>query len=77
MSPNGPLQAQTLMPSVQSACYAHEGTLNKFLVDDKGLLFLLVFGLPPLVHPDPTRAVLASAEFVQIFERLELMAVLG
>ena len=79
-SPNGPLplQAQTLMPSVQSACYAHEGTLNKFLVDDKGLLFLLVFGLPPLVHPDdPTRAVLASAEFVQIFKRLELMGRFG
>ena len=29
-------------------------------------LFLLVFGLPPLVHPDdPARAVLASMELVQ------------
>ena len=78
MSPNGPLQAQTLLSNVQSACYAHEGTLNKFFVDGKGLLFLLVFGLPPLVHPDdPTRAVLASAEFVQIFRRLALVGRFG
>mmetsp|Transcript_9152 Transcript_9152/g.25564 ORF Transcript_9152/g.25564 Transcript_9152/m.25564 type:complete len:1056 (-) Transcript_9152:265-3432(-) len=78
MSANGPLQAQTLMSNVQSACYAHEGTLNKFLIDDKGMLFLLVFGLPPLVHPDdPTRAVLASAEFVQIFKKLALVGRFG
>ena len=77
---------------MQKICYAHEGTLNKFLIDDKGMLepqllsgqghqlqnglltrlvgfarlFLLVFGLPPLVHPDdPSRAVLASMELVQ------------
>ena len=64
MSPNGPLQALTLMSNVLYAYCAHVGTLTKFLVDGKGLLFLLVFGLPPLVHPDgPMRAVLASAEF--------------
>ena len=30
------------MSSVQECCYQHEGTLNKFLIDDKGMLFLLV-----------------------------------
>ncbi|CAE7242806.1 ADCY10, partial [Symbiodinium necroappetens] len=37
MSSNGPSQAQELMSSVQKVCYAHEGTLNKFLIDDKGM----------------------------------------
>eukprot|EP00440_Ansanella_granifera_P071923 gb/GFBE01078051.1/.p1 GENE.gb/GFBE01078051.1/~~gb/GFBE01078051.1/.p1 ORF type:complete len:1043 (+),score=304.23 gb/GFBE01078051.1/:1-3129(+) len=78
MSENGPKQAQELMSSVQKVCYAHEGTLNKFLIDDKGMLFLLVFGLPPLVHPDdPTRAVLSAMELVQVFKRLDLIGRFG
>eukprot|EP00933_Yihiella_yeosuensis_P068486 TRINITY_DN7416_c0_g2_i2.p1 TRINITY_DN7416_c0_g2~~TRINITY_DN7416_c0_g2_i2.p1 ORF type:complete len:1045 (-),score=200.64 TRINITY_DN7416_c0_g2_i2:283-3417(-) len=78
MSEGGPKQAQELMSSVQRVCYAHEGTLNKFLIDDKGMLFLLVFGLPPLVHPDdPTRAVLATMELVQVFHRLKLVGRFG
>ena len=40
------------MAGLQTKCYSHEGSLNKFVVDDKGLLLLLVFGLPPLVHTD-------------------------
>jgi len=74
----GALVAQELMASVQRICYAMEGTLNKFVIDDKGMLFLLVFGLPPLVHPDdPTRAVLACLEFVQVFKKLELVGRFG
>lgn len=65
--------AQKLMTGVQQCCYGHEGTLNKFLVDDKGLLFLLVFGLPPMVHmDDSTRAVLACFDMVQLFRKLGL-----
>jgi len=78
MSENGPRTAQELMSSIQRVCYAHEGTLNKFLIDDKGMLFLVVFGLPPLVHPDdPSRAVLASFEFAQVFKRLALVGRFG
>ena len=33
------------MSSVQECCYQHEGTLNKFLIDDKGMLFLLAWSL--------------------------------
>jgi len=78
MSDDGPKQAQELMSSVQRVCYSHEGTLNKFLIDDKGMLFLLVFGLPPLVHPDdPARAVLASMELVKVFKRLNLVGRFG
>mmetsp|Transcript_11517 Transcript_11517/g.26706 ORF Transcript_11517/g.26706 Transcript_11517/m.26706 type:complete len:1237 (-) Transcript_11517:56-3766(-) len=69
MSPDGPPRLQELVSAVQKTCYAHEGTLNKFLIDDKGMLFLLVYGLPPLVHPDdPTRAVLTALELVEVMK---------
>ena len=78
MSEQGPMIAQELMSSVQECCYQHEGTLNKFLIDDKGMLFLLVFGLPPLVHTDdPTRAVLACFDMVKVFKRLKLCGKFG
>lgn len=78
MSEQGPMIAQELMSSVQQCCYAHEGTLNKFLIDDKGMLFLLVFGLPPLVHTDdPTRAVLACFDMVKVFKKLQLCGKFG
>jgi class 3 adenylate cyclase len=70
--------AQDLMSGVQRCCYAHEGTLNKYLVDDKGMLFLLVYGLPPMVHTDdPSRAVLACLDIVEVFRRLGLVGRCG
>jgi hypothetical protein len=45
------------MELVQACCYVNEGVVNKLLVDDKGLLVLVVFGLPPMAHmDDPARA---------------------
>jgi len=70
--------AHELMSGVQRCCYAHEGTLNKYLVDDKGMLFLLVYGLPPMVHTDdPSRAVLACLDIVEVFRRLGLVGRCG
>ena len=47
--------------------------MNKYLVDDKGMLFLLVFGLPPMVHTDdPARAVLSCFDMVAVFKKLGL-----
>lgn len=70
--------AQNLMSSVQRMCYSHEGTLNKFVIDDKGMLFLLVYGLPPLVHTDDsTRAVLACFDMVKVFRDLNLIGRFG
>jgi len=65
----GPERAHELTKQVQDVCYAHEGTLNKFFVTDKELIILLVFGLPPLVHPDdPTRAVLTALRLSDVFK---------
>mmetsp|Transcript_34163 Transcript_34163/g.72689 ORF Transcript_34163/g.72689 Transcript_34163/m.72689 type:complete len:1111 (+) Transcript_34163:318-3650(+) len=78
MSNDGAKKAQELMVNVQKKCYQHEGTLNKFMIDDKGMLFLLVFGLPPLVHTDdPTRAVLSCFDMVKVFKQLGLAGQFG
>jgi len=50
-----------LVPCLQRAIGAHEGDMNKVLVDDKGLLCLAVFGLPPLAHVDDARRATAAA----------------
>ena len=72
-TPQGALVAQDLMSSVQRACYENEGQVNKFLVDDKGLLFLCVFGTPPMVHTDdPLRAIQACFDIIHSFRRLGL-----
>lgn len=74
----GAVVAQDLMAAIQTACYGHEGTVNKFVIDDKGMLFLLVFGLPPLVHTDdPTRAVLSCLDMVHIFKGMGLVGRFG
>jgi len=59
------VRTQLLLRLLQRSVYALEGSVNKFLVDDKGMLLLVVFGLPPLNHfmDDPLRAVIAAARF--------------
>ena len=77
-TPTGSLIAQDLMCSVQSACYEQEGQVNKFLVDDKGLLFLCVFGTPPMVHTDdPLRAIRACFAIIGGMKRLGLTGHFG
>jgi class 3 adenylate cyclase len=74
----GATTAQDLMSSVQQACFQQEGQVNKFLVDDKGLLFLCVFGTPPLVHTDdPLRAINACFSIIHSLKRLGLVGHFG
>jgi class 3 adenylate cyclase len=51
-----------LMELVQSCCYVNEGAVNKLLVDDKGLLVLCVFGLPPMAHMDDAARAVSTGE---------------
>lgn len=47
--------------AVQESVYEYEGSINKFLMDDKGSTLVAVYGLPPVGHADdPTRGVLAA-----------------
>lgn len=65
-------EIQGIISSVQNAVYEYEGSLNKFLVDDKGALIVLVFGLPPVAHEnDPARAVLSCLRIRQLLARLQ------
>jgi len=62
----GSLVAQQLLDRMQSCIYEYEGSVNKYLVDDKGLLLLAAFGMPPLTHSDdPSRAVAAALDIVR------------
>jgi len=48
---------------LQTIIYRYQGSLNKFLVDDKGSTVMAVFGLPPVAHRnDPERAVMAALD---------------
>ncbi|EGD79547.1 hypothetical protein PTSG_10115 [Salpingoeca rosetta] len=55
--------SQTLMLEIQRNVYTWEGSINKLMVDDKGLLVLCAMGLPPMPHfDDPVRAVEAAVD---------------
>ncbi|EAR83243.2 PH domain protein (macronuclear) [Tetrahymena thermophila SB210] len=52
---------QKVIQIIQKCVYMYEGSLNKFLMDDKGSTLIVVFGLPPITHQDDAvRAVLCS-----------------
>eukprot|EP00730_Choanoeca_flexa_P001021 TRINITY_DN10444_c0_g1_i1.p1 TRINITY_DN10444_c0_g1~~TRINITY_DN10444_c0_g1_i1.p1 ORF type:complete len:1056 (+),score=243.50 TRINITY_DN10444_c0_g1_i1:148-3168(+) len=54
-------RAHAMMLEVQRSMYNSEGSINKLLVDDKGLLVLCAMGLPPMKHSDdPSRALAAA-----------------
>ncbi len=65
-------RAQTLFGTLQDCVSRQGGTLDKLAVDDKGLSALIVWGLPPLGHPDgAVRAIRAAWDMRERFERLE------
>ncbi|MBE7384067.1 MAG: AAA family ATPase [Leptolyngbya sp. SIO1E4] len=43
---------QRIMAGLQMVLQQYEGVLNKFLVDDKGSIIVMGFGLPPYAHED-------------------------
>ncbi|NJO84868.1 MAG: adenylate/guanylate cyclase domain-containing protein [Blastochloris sp.] len=45
-------QAHAVMRALQVALYRYEGSVNQFIVDDKGTIFVAALGLPPLTHED-------------------------
>jgi class 3 adenylate cyclase/tetratricopeptide (TPR) repeat protein len=51
--------------AVQEGLYRYEGSLNKFLVDEKGLSLLAAFGLPPLAHEDDAVRGVRAAETIR------------
>jgi len=63
---------------IQGVLLAYEGTINKFLVDDKGATLIAVFGLPPFAHEnDPLRGVLSGLKVLYNLERFKLHGAVG
>ncbi|KAH8739018.1 SgcA [Cryptosporidium ryanae] len=74
----GSRTAHQLMQLVQRAAYTMEGSVNKFLVDDKGVLLLVIFGLPPVYHlDDPLRAVFAGLRILDSIRFMGLSSGIG
>ncbi|KAF7459232.1 putative adenylate cyclase [Cryptosporidium felis] len=74
----GSRTAHQLMQLVQKAAYTMEGSVNKFLVDDKGVLLLVIFGLPPVYHlDDPLRAVFAGLRILDSIRFMGLSSSIG
>jgi class 3 adenylate cyclase/tetratricopeptide (TPR) repeat protein len=71
-------EAQRLMHDLQTTIYQYEGSVNKLSVDDKGVTFIGVMGLPPLAHEDdPTRGLQAALALHACLKKLGLKTAIG
>ena len=70
---------QNIISIVQVCVYKTRGSLNKFLMDDKGSVILCCWGLPPFSTPDdPARAVYSGNLIMkELKEKLNVKALIG
>ena len=60
------LHVQDIIETVQKCVYKTRGSLNKFLMDDKGSVMLIAWGLPPLSnYDDSVRAVRTGLDIIK------------
>jgi class 3 adenylate cyclase/tetratricopeptide (TPR) repeat protein len=58
-----PEELQRALRTIQAILFRYEGSANQVVVDDKGVVVVAAFGLPPLSHEDdPARAVQTALE---------------
>jgi len=71
-------QIQSYTQLIQSVLFQYEGTLQKVIMDDKGLVAIAAFGLPPISHEDDTvRGVQAAQAIQSRLRSLGLVANIG
>jgi adenylate cyclase 10 len=69
---------QDAFEQVQKCIYDYEGTINKFLVDDKGSTVIAAFGLSPVTHEnDAIRGILSSLAICAALGKIGLKASVG
>lgn len=69
---------QDIVRCVQRCVYRTKGSLNKFLMDDKGSVMLIVWGLPPLSSPDDhVRSVLTALDLSNELKKYNCGAYMG
>jgi adenylate cyclase 10 len=69
---------QDIVRTVQRSVYRTKGSLNKFLMDDKGSVMLIVWGLPPFSSPDDhARSVLSALTLINELKKYKCGAYMG
>jgi class 3 adenylate cyclase/tetratricopeptide (TPR) repeat protein len=64
--------------SIQRTLFRYGGSVYQFLMDDKGIVLVGIFGLPPLAHEDdPARAVQSGLAIHEELNRSGLRASIG
>lgn len=79
-SQEGINKIQKIVEDIQRCIYLTKGSLNKFLMDDKGSVMLIVWGLPStsaLSSYDASRAVLSSIEIIKELTKYNCGAYIG
>ncbi|MCT7949594.1 AAA family ATPase [Ancylothrix sp. C2] len=67
-----------ILTVIQNVLTVYEGTLNKFLVDDKGSTLVIGLGLPPFSHgDDAVRCVTAGMAILEKLRKLGLKPKIG
>ena len=75
---NDYMKVQIIANTVQRCIYRTRGALNKFLMDDKGSVMLVAWGLPPLSsRNDPLDAVSSCITILHEFNKLGLQCAMG
>ena len=68
----------SIFSSIEKEVFRYEGTINKFLIDDKGSTLLVVFGLPPFAHDDDAdRGVHAAHGILRALSKAGLKGSIG
>ena len=77
-SQEGLERIQIVIETVQRNVYSNQGSLNKFLMDDKGSTLIILFGLPPMAHQDdPVRGVLTAHVLVKALRKINCSCSVG
>ena len=72
------MRVQKIANTVQRCIYRTRGALNKFLMDDKGSVMLVAWGLPPLSsRNDPLDAVSSCITILHEFKKMGLQCAMG
>lgn len=71
-------RTQEVVRALQSTLYRYEGSVNKLSVDEKGLVLVAAFGLPPLAHEDDAaRGIQAAQDMQKQLHRLGVRNAIG
>eukprot|EP00741_Cyanophora_paradoxa_P004001 tig00000754_g3887.t1 len=69
---------QRTVSTLQATLYSYEGSLRQIVFDDKGVVFIAVFGLWPFAHEDdPARAVACAADMQASMRAMGVRAHVG